>query len=151
MYRAASNSLTTLFELPPTYAFIDPFEIQCFPPREVDEAMVAAEVEYPDMLEALAGLLQTRSPRFAQDLCPFLESYMHQHNFTFPLTPEQETQLRGMIADPDTIDVKLFETLVPLVLKKACTLATETFVQNRPAWVLKALPNLNLIKKVVIS
>ena len=47
-------------------AYIDPFEIQCFPPREVDEAMSSAGVEYPDLLEAIAGLLQTRSPRLRQ-------------------------------------------------------------------------------------
>jgi hypothetical protein len=140
-----------LFEPPPTYAFIDPFEIQCFPPREVDEAMTAAGVEYPDLLEAIASLLQTRSPRFAQDLCPFLESYMHEHNYARPLTEAEEARLRGMIADPETVDVAAFEQLVPNVLLKACTLATETFVQKRPSWVLKALPKLNLIKKMAVG
>ena len=149
--RLASPALSTLFELPPTYAFIDPFEIQCFPPREVDEAMSEIGVEYPDLLEAIAGLLQTRSPRFAQDLCPFLESYMHEHNFGRPLSEKEEAGLRAMIANPETIDVTAFETLVPDVLMKACTLATETFVQKRPSWVLKALPKLTLIKKVVIG
>jgi hypothetical protein len=143
--------LSTLFEPPPTYAFIDPFEIQCFPPREVDEAMTAVGVEYPDLLEAIAGLLQTRSPRFAQDLCPYLESYMHEHNYTRPLAEAEEAQLRAMIAEPETVDVTAFERLVPNVLLKACTLATETFVQKRPSWVLKALPNLNLIKKMAVG
>ncbi|MDB5102118.1 MAG: hypothetical protein JWM80_6539 [Cyanobacteria bacterium RYN_339] len=147
----ASPALSTLFEPPPTYAFIDPFEIQCFPPREVDEAMESVGVDYPDLLEAIAGLLQTRSPRFAQDLCPFLESYMHEHNYARPLTEAEDAQLRGMIAAPDTMDVTAFERLVPNVLMKACTLATETFVQKRPSWVLKALPKLTLIKKVVIG
>jgi hypothetical protein len=140
-----------LFEPPPSYVFIDPYEIQCFPPREVDEAMTTAGIEYPDLLEAIAGLLQTRSPRFAQDLCPFLDSYMHEHNFERPLTPEEEAGLRAMIANPDTIDVRAFERLVPNVLLKACTLATETFVQKRPSWVLKALPHMNTIKRVVVS
>lgn len=150
MTRIASQPLSTLFE-PPTYVFIDPFEIQCFPPREVDEAMTAAGVEYPDLLETIAGLLQTRSPRFAQDLCPFLESYMHEHNFTRPLAPAEEEQLRAMIASPETVDVGAFERLVPMVLQKACTLATETFVQKRPAWVLKALPKLGTIQKHMLK
>jgi hypothetical protein len=143
--------VSTLFEAPPTYAFIDPFEIQCFPPREVDEAMTTAGVEYPDLLEAIAGLLQTRSPRFAQDLCPYLESYMHEHNYTVPLTEADEARLRAMIEDPESVDVTAFEQLVPMVLQKAVTLATETFVQKRPSWVLKALPKLNLIKKIAVG
>ena len=46
---------------------------------------------------------------------------------------------------------KLFGRLVPNVLLKACTLATETFVQKRPSWVLKALPHMNTIKKVTLA
>ncbi len=142
--------MSALFELP-TYAFIDPYEIQCFPPKEVDEAMEKSGIEYPDLLEAIAGLLQTRSPRFNQDLCPFLESYFHEHNFTTPLSAEDDTRLRAMIADPESIDVKAFETLAPNVLLKACTLAVETFVQKRPSWVLKAIPHMNtIVKKVLI-
>lgn len=142
--------MSSLYE-PPTYVFIDPYEIQCFPPREVDEAMAASGVEYPDLLEAIAGLLQTRSPRFAQDLCPFLESYMHEHNFSRPLTSVELLKLGAMIADPETVDIAAFEELVPNVLLKACTLATETFVQKRPSWVLKALPQLNTIRRATFS
>jgi hypothetical protein len=144
------DALSTLFE-PLTYEFIDPYEIQCFPPREVDEAMEKTGVEYPDLLEAIAGLLQTRSPRFAQDLCPFLESYMHEHNFSQPLAPADEERLRAMLLNPETVEVAQFARLVPNVLLKACTLATETFVQNRPGWVLKALPQLNTIKRVMAN
>ena len=136
---------------PPSYVYIDPYEIQCFPPKEVDEAMVEAGVEYPDLLEALAGLLQTRSSRFAQEVCPFLESYMHEHNFSQPLAPGEEERLRAMIADPETVDVKLFASLVHMVLLKACTLATETFVQQKPGWVLKALPHMSTIRKVTLA
>jgi hypothetical protein len=143
--------LSTFFESPPPYEYIDPYEIQCFPPREVDEAMEKKGVEYPDLLEAIAGLLQTRSPRFAQDLCPFLESYMHEHNFITPLSAPDEARLRDMIAHPETVEVALFARLVPNVLLKASTLATETFVQTRPGWVLKALPQLNTIKRVMAT
>lgn len=133
----------------PLFLYIDPFEIQCWPPQEVDDAMSQAGVEYPDLLDAIAGLLVSRSPRFAQDLCPFLASYMHEHNFTQPVSPEDEARLRAMIENPETVDVKAFAALVPLVLQKATTLATETFVQKRPSWVLKALPHLGMIKGLV--
>jgi hypothetical protein len=76
---------------------------------------------------------------------------MHEHNYTSPLSEAEEARLRGMIADPETVDVTAFEQLVPNVLLKACTLATETFVQKRPSWVLKALPKLNLIKKMAVG
>lgn len=130
----------------PTYRFIDPYEIQCFPPKDVDDAMAAAGVDYPDLLEGIAGLLVSRSPRFAQDLVPFLESYFHEHNFSQPLSEFEEAMLRGMIASPTTIDVKSFERLVPEVLLKATTLAVETFVQTRQGWVLKAMAHLDKIR-----
>ena len=133
----------------PQFLYIDPFEIQCWPPQEVDDALTKLGVEYPDLLDAIAGLLVSRSPRFAQDLCPFLESYMHDHNFPAPLAPADEERLRAMIANPETIVVTEFSRLVPLVLQKATTLATETFVQKRPSWVLKALPHLGTIRGVV--
>lgn len=133
----------------PQFLYIDPFEIQCWPPQEVDDALTKLGVEYPDLLDAIAGLLVSRSPRFAQDLCPFLESYMHDHNFTVPLAPADEARLRAMIAAPETIVVTEFARLAPLVLQKATTLATETFVQKRPSWVLKALPHLGMIRGIV--
>lgn len=133
----------------PQFIYIDPFEIQCWPPQEVDDELTKLGVEYPHLLDAIAGLLVTRSPRFAQDLCPFLESYMHDHNYTVPLAPADEERLRAMIANPETIVVTEFARLVPMVLQKATTLATETFVQKRPSWVLKALPHLGKIQGVV--
>jgi hypothetical protein len=135
----------------PTFIHIDPYEIQCWPPQEVDEAMTRIGVEYPYLLDAIAGLLVSRSPRFAQDLCPFLASYMHDHNFTQPLSPVEEAGLRAMIENPEIIDVKEFQRLVPLVIQKATTLATETFVQKRPSWVLKALPHLGVIQSIAGS
>lgn len=133
----------------PTFIYIDPYEIQCWPPQEVDDAISAKGIEYPDLLDAIAGLLVSRSPRFAQDLCPFLASYMHDHNYTQPVTEAEIAMLQAMIEAPETVDVTAFKRLVPLVLQKATTLATETFVQKRPSWVLKALPHLNVIRGLV--
>ena len=133
----------------PTFIYIDPYEIQCWPPQEVDDAMTKAGIDYADLLDAIAGLLVSRSPRFAQDLCPFLASYMHDHNFTQPVSEADVARLQAMIADPETVDVKEFQRLVPLVIQKATTLAVETFVQKRPSWVLKALPHLGLIRGIV--
>ena len=135
---------------PPTYVYIDPGEIQCWPPKEVEDAISAAQIEYPDFLEGIAGLLVTRSPRFAQDLAPYLSSYFHEHNFERPLTPDEHARLAGMIENPDSIVVAEFERLTPLVLLKACTLAVETFIQNRPTWVLKAIPHFHKIKDSVL-
>ena len=132
----------------PQFLYIDPYEIQCWPPQEVDDAMTKIGVQYPDLLDAIAGLLVQRSPRFAQDLCPFLASYMHEHNFTAPVSPVDEARLRAMIEQPETIVVTEFARLCPLVLQKATTLATETFVQKRPGWVLKALPHLGMIRNI---
>lgn len=133
----------------PQFIYIDPYEIQCWPPQEVDDAMGRAGIEYPYLLDAIAGLLVSRSPRFAEDLCPFLESYLHEHNFTGPVSEDDLNRMRTMIALPSTVDLKFFDRLVPLVLQKATTLATETFVQKRPGWVLKALPHLSKIGGIV--
>lgn len=149
-YRCETIILSTLFELP-TYHFIDPGEIQCWPPKEVEEAIEAAGIEYPDFLEGIAGLLTQRSPRFAQDLAPFLASYFHEHNFDRPLSEDEHTRIAGMIEDPEQVDVEMLRATVPIVLLKACTLAVETFIQNRPGWVLKAIPHFNTIKKEVVA
>jgi hypothetical protein len=130
----------------PAYYFIDPYEIQCFPPREVDDAITKESIEYPDLLEGVAGILITRSPRFAQDLAPFLESYLHEHNFDYPLTEAELANLKAMIQQPETVCIDDFKCLAPRVLLKACTLAVETFLQSRPSWVLKAIPQLPAIK-----
>lgn len=141
--------LSTLFEVP-TYRYIDPGEIQAWPPKEVEEAIAAAGLDYADFLDGIAGLLIQRSPRFAQDLAPFLESYFHDHNFERPLTPDEQDRLREMIDNPEVIELAEFERLVPIVIHKATTLAVETFIQNRPAWVLKAIPHFTKIKQDVL-
>jgi hypothetical protein len=41
--------------------------------------------------------------------------------------------------------------LVPLATQKATTLAVETFIQNRPSWVLKAVPQFSTIKQAVLA
>lgn len=139
------------FTQPPTYLYIDPYEIQCWPPKEVEDAIAQAGIEYPDLLEGVAALLITRSPRFAQDLAPYMESYFHEHNFDRPLTPVEVAGLRSMIADPESLVVEEFKRLVPMVLLKATTLAVETFIQNRPSWVLKAVPQFATIKQAIIA
>lgn len=141
----------SLITEPPTYIFIDPYEIQCWPPKEVEEAIAQAGIEYPDLLEGVAGLLVSRSPRFAQDLAPYMESYFHEHNFDRPLTPVELAGLKAMMANPEDMVVEEFRRLVPMVLLKATTLAVETFVQNRPGWVLKAVPQFATIRSAVIA
>ncbi|MFP5503864.1 MAG: hypothetical protein ACLGIN_15350 [Candidatus Sericytochromatia bacterium] len=141
--------MSALFEIP-TYRYIDPSEIQAWPPKEVEEAIEKAGIDYAEFLDGVTGLLIQRSPRFAQDLCPYLESYFHEHNFERPLTEDEESRLRGMIENPETIEVSLFRDLAPIVLLKACTLASETFIQNRPGWVLKAIPHFTTIQKEVL-
>lgn len=131
------------------FTYIDPFEIQGWPPKEVEEAISAAGVEYVDLLEGIAGLLLTRSPRFACDLAPMFNSYLHAHNYERPLTAEEEAKVRAMIADPETVDVAYVRGIAPLVMLKATTLAVETFIQNRPGWVLKAIPQLSTIRAAV--
>jgi hypothetical protein len=141
----------SLITEPPQYIYIDPYEIQCWPPKEVEDAIAQAGIEYPDLLEGVAGLLVSRSPRFAQDLAPYLESYFHEHNFDRPLSPVEDAGLRSMIANPDSLVVDEFKRLVPMVLIKATTLAVETFIQNRPGWVLKAVPQFATIKSAVMA
>lgn len=133
----------------PAYQYIDPGEIQCWPPKEVEEAIAAAKIDYAEFLDNIAGLLVSRSPRFAQDLAPFLESYFHEHNFSQPLSPVERAGLLAMIKDPETLVTDEFRRLVPVVIAKACTLAVETFIQNRPGWVLKAIPQFSTIKQAV--
>ena len=53
------------------------------------------------------------------------------------------------VADPESLVVDEFKRLVPMVLLKATTLAVETFIQNRPGWVLKAVPQFATIKSAV--
>jgi hypothetical protein len=141
----------SIFNEPPTYIFIDPYEIQCWPPKEVESAIAEAGIEYPDLLEGVAALLVSRSPRFAQDLAPYLESYFHEHNFDRPLTPVELAGLKAMMANPEDLVVDEFKRLVPMVILKATTLAVETFIQNRPAWVLKAVPQFSTIKSAVLA
>lgn len=131
------------------FTYIDPFEIQGWPPKEVEEAIAVAGVPYVDLLEGIAGLLLTRSPRFACDLAPMFNSYMHPHNYERPLSSEEESRIRAMIADPEIVDVDYVRERAPLVVLKATTLAVETFIQNRPGWVLKAIPQLANIKAAV--
>jgi hypothetical protein len=140
--------MSVLFELP-TYQYIDPGEIQCWPPKEVEDAIAVAGIEYPDFLEGVAGLLIQRSARFAQDLCPFLESYFHEHNFDPPISEADQARLRAMIDNPESIDALEFRRLAPIVIAKATTLAVETFIQNRPGWVMKAIPQFGTIKQAV--
>ncbi|MFN3432190.1 MAG: hypothetical protein ACK46X_19855 [Candidatus Sericytochromatia bacterium] len=142
--------MSTFLE-PPTYVYIDPYEIQCWPPKEVEDAIAQAGIEYADLLEGVAALLVSRSPRFAQDLAPYLESYFHEHNFDRPLTPVENAGLRSMMANPETMVVEEFRRLVPLATAKATTLAVETFIQNRPGWVLKAVPQFSTIKQAVLA
>ncbi|HEY9724721.1 MAG TPA: hypothetical protein V6D47_22150 [Oscillatoriaceae cyanobacterium] len=142
--------MSTLFEVP-TYRFIDPGEIQAWPPKEVEEAIAQAGLDYADFLDGIAGLLVQRSPRFAQDLAPFMASYFHEHNFDRPITPVEEAGLRAMLADPEKIVLTEFERLVPIVIHKATTLAVETFIQNRPTWVLKAIPHFTKIKHDLLA
>ncbi|MNS20122.1 hypothetical protein D3C72_518540 [compost metagenome] len=142
--------MSTFLE-PPTYVYIDPYEIQCWPPKEVEDAIAQAGIEYADLLEGVAALLVSRSPRFAQDLAPYLESYFHEHNFDRPLTPVEHAGLRSMMANPETMVVEEFRRLVPLATQKATTLAVETFIQNRPSWVLKAVPQFSTIKQAVLA
>lgn len=139
------------FIQPPTYIYIDPYEIQCWPPKEVEDAIAQAGIEYPDLLEGVAALLLTRSPRFAQDLAPYMESYFHPHNLDRPLSPVEDAGLRSMMANPESLVVDEFKRLVPMVLLKATTLAVETFIQNRPSWVLKAVPQFSTIKQAIIA
>ena len=54
-----------------------------------------------------------------------------------------------MIDNPETIDTVEFKRLAPIVIAKATTLAVETFIQNRPGWVLKAIPQFGTIRQVV--
>lgn len=129
------------------YQYIDPYEIQSFPPREVDEAITAVGIEYSELIDWIAGLLSNRSPRFAQDLAPYLASYFHDHNFPRPLSEDESACLCAMLADPEKVKVETFRAIVPKVLLKACTLAVETFIQNRPSWVLKAIPQFVAIRQ----
>jgi hypothetical protein len=139
------------FTQPPTYQYIDPYEIQCWPPKEVEDAIAQAGIEYPDLLEGVAALLVSRSPRFAQDLAPYLESYFHEHNFDRPLTPVELAGLKAMMANPEDLVVDEFKRLVPLVILKATTLAVETFIQNRPAWVRTAVPQFSTSRSAVLA
>lgn len=133
------------------FHYIDPYEIQAFPPREVDEAIARAGIEYAELIDGIAGLLLSRSPRFAQDLAPYLASYFHDHNMPPSLPPEARAILADMIADPETVCVDTFRSFAPVVLLKACTLAVETFIQNRPGWVLKAIPQFTSIRQTLLA
>lgn len=149
-YPLEIRSVSGPFELP-QFRYVDPSEIQCWPPTEVEEALSRAAIPYPELLEGIAGLLIARSPRFAQDLAPFFVTYFHPHNFERALSAEEEAKLRGMIERPETIELAEFERLAPIVLHKSCTLAVETFIQNRPAWVLKAIDNFEQIRGGVLA
>lgn len=150
LYPLEIRSVSGPFELP-HFRYVDPCEIQCWPPTEVEEALARSAIQYPELLEGIAGLLIARSPRFAHDLAPFFVTYFHPHNFEKPLAPDEEQLLRGMIEQPETIDLEVFERLAPIVLHKSCTLAVETFIQNRPAWVLKAIENFGQIRTSILA
>jgi hypothetical protein len=109
---------------------IDPDEVQAWPPEELEPALASTGQDYPAALERLAAALLVSEPGFreARDAC--LASYMHPHNFLTPLAPEVEEQLRLMLEAPHTLDVSCFEHWVPLVVRKATTLAVETWVHG---------------------
>lgn len=133
------------------YLYVDPQEIQSWPPDAVAAAMAAADLAYADLLEGLAELLITRSPRFVGDLAPYLTSYFHAHNVVRPLGDVEYASLAAMLDDPSTLDWEEFRRVVPTVFTKACTLAVESFVQEKPGWVVKAIDRFPATRRTLLA
>ncbi|MEB3221071.1 MAG: hypothetical protein VKS61_03240 [Candidatus Sericytochromatia bacterium] len=114
----------------PACHVIDPDEVQAWPPDELKPVLARTGQDYPCALERLATQLLASAPAFraARDAC--LASYMHPHNFLTPLAPAEEDHLRAMLEQPHTLDASCFERWVPLVVRKANTLAVETWVHG---------------------
>jgi hypothetical protein len=112
---------------------IDPDEVQAWPPEELEPVLARTGGDYAAALERLAIQLLANMPAFrvARDAC--LASYMHPHNFPSALAPEDEERLRVMLEAPEALDVSCFEQAVPLVVRKANTLAVETWVHDHVA------------------
>lgn len=113
---------------------IDPDEVQAWPPEELEPVIARSGTDYPGLLERLATRLLESQPDFrtARDAC--FASYLHPHNVLTPLEPEVEERLREMVEGHQAIDAAWFERWVPLVVRKANTLAVETWVHgNVPA------------------
>ena len=109
---------------------IDPDEVQAWPPEELEPVIAGSGTDYPGLLEQLAIRLLASEPGFreARDAC--FASYLHPHNFLTPLEPEVEERLREMVEGNQAIDATWFERWVPLVVRKANTLAVETWVHG---------------------
>ncbi|MEB3329312.1 MAG: hypothetical protein VKQ33_08790 [Candidatus Sericytochromatia bacterium] len=124
--------MTTRPEAPACHV-IDPDEVQAWPPEALEPVLTRTGEDYPTALERLAIELLGTTPAFraARDAC--LASYMHPHNFPQTLDPEVEERLRVMLEAPDALDVSCFERWVPLVVRKANTLAVETWVHDHVA------------------
>ncbi|MEB3198187.1 MAG: hypothetical protein VKP62_13385 [Candidatus Sericytochromatia bacterium] len=121
---------------------IDPGEIQAWPPEPVAQVLASCGRDYAYLLERLARHLMRAEPDFRASRQACLAAYLHPHNVLAPLDSERFEYLQGMLEAPDTLDMALFETWVPLVVLKATTLATETYVHNHLDQVVAAVPRL---------
>lgn len=133
------------------YLYVDPKEIQGWPPDALAAAMASADLSYVDLLEGMAELLLSHSPRFLEALARCLTSYFHAHNVERPLGDAEYASLAAMLDDPSTLDWEEFRRVVPGVFAKACTLAVESYVQERPNWVIKAIDRIPSTRRTLLA
>lgn len=112
-------------------AWIDPQEIQAWPPPELAKTLERVGLNYAIFLDRLAGQLLASDPCFGAQREACLAAYLHSHNLNPPLETECVERLNMMLEKPELLDFKCFERWAPLVVLKATTLATETFLHER--------------------
>lgn len=118
--------------------FILADELHCFPPDAVQEALDARGLTYVQLLERVATMLSSRPALFFQEVAKSLPSYWSVYvKDQYP--EEVKAKLLHTIEAPSAEALQLWETLAPYVLKKGATLAVETVVYERQAWVLAVL------------
>lgn len=118
--------------------FILADELHCFPPDAVEAALGERGVSYVQLLERVASMLASRPGLFFQEVAKSLPSYWSVYiKDAYP--EEVKAKLLHTIEAPGADGLTLWENLAPYVLKKAATLAVETVVYERQAWVLAVL------------
>lgn len=115
--------------------WIDPQEIQAWPPAGLAELLERSGLDYVTFLDRLAAQLVAHDPGFGAQREVCLAAYLHPHNFDPPLEAERLERLSAMLETRELLDFQCFERWAPLVVLKATTLATETYLHERGAHV----------------
>jgi hypothetical protein len=125
-------------------------ELQCFPPEVVETELERLGITYVQLLERIATVLAQKPALFFGEIAPLLPSYWSV--YIQDQYPEDiRDQLLETLKSPDAGGLRMWEELVPYVVKKGTTLTAETIVYERQEWVLALLKNWDTVTEQLLN